>query len=143
MSEEMPVLPPPTPTALTAPFWRAGAEGVLRVQQCSDCGALRHPPTGACWRCQSLSSGWKDMPGTGTVYSFVWVDTPVVEAFAVLGLFNVSVVELDGVADGDEPVRLVTRVNGVTKDELAIGLPVTVAFDPVDDEVSLPVFRPQ
>jgi uncharacterized OB-fold protein len=138
----MPVLPPPTPTALTAPFWRAGTEGVLRIQHCTECGALRHPPAGACWRCQSLTSGWREMPGTGTVYSFVWVDTPVVEAFADLGLFNVSVVELDGVPDGDEPVRLVTRVNGVTKDELVIGLPVTVEFDPVDAEVALPVFRP-
>ena len=50
MSEQMPVLPPPTPTPLTAPFWRAGTEGVLRIQRCAGCGALRHPPTGACWR---------------------------------------------------------------------------------------------
>lgn len=138
----MPLLPPPTPTALTAPFWRAGTEGVLRIQGCADCGALRHPPAGACWRCQSLAITWHDMPGTGTVYSFVWVDTPVVEAFASLGLFNVSVVELDGVPDGDEAVRLVTRVDGVTKAELVVGLPVTVAFDPVDDEISMPVFQP-
>lgn len=142
MSEQMPVLPPPTPTPLTAPFWRAGTEGVLRIQACADCGALRHPPTGACWRCQSRESTWRDMPGTGTVYSFVWVDRPVVDAFASLGLFNVSVVELDGVPDDQEPVRLVTRVNGVGKDELVIGLRVTVEFDRVDDEIALPVFRP-
>lgn len=138
----MPVLPPPTPTALTEPFWRAGTEGRLLIQQCGDCGALRHPPTGACWRCQSRSITWQDMPGTGTVYSYIWADRPIIEAFASLGLFNVSVVELDGVPEGDEPVRLVTRVNGVTKDDLVIGLPVAVEWDRVDADLALPVFRP-
>ena len=53
-----------------------------------------------------------------------------------------TVVELDGTT-GD-PVRLLSRIDGVDKETLEIGLRVTVDFDPCDDEEDLwlPVFHP-
>jgi hypothetical protein len=55
-------------------------------------------------------------------------------------VYNISVVELDGTQG--EPVRLLTRVVDVERDDLVVGLAVTVDFDRVDERVALPVFRP-
>ena len=37
-------------------FWRSGADGKLRIQGCSDCGQLVHPPVPICPRCRSRAS---------------------------------------------------------------------------------------
>ena len=58
---------------------------------------------------------------------------------ADLGAYNITVVELDGTQG---VVRLLSRVVDVERDELVVGLPVEVDFDPVDDQVALPIFRP-
>ena len=39
-----PLRPLPELTPGTEWFWTSGADGVLRVQGCTDCGTLVHPP---------------------------------------------------------------------------------------------------
>ena len=34
----------PTPEGLNAEFYARTQDGVLHLQQCSDCGLVRHPP---------------------------------------------------------------------------------------------------
>ena len=34
----------PTPQGLNAEFYDRAQDGVLHLQQCSDCGVIRHPP---------------------------------------------------------------------------------------------------
>jgi hypothetical protein len=80
------------------------------------------------------------MPGTGRVYTYTWTDRPIAPQLQHLGVYNITVVELDGTQG--EPVRLLTRVVDVERDDLVIGLAVTVDFDRVDERVALPVFRP-
>ena len=53
--------------------------------------------------------------------------------------YNVSVVEVDGVAD--EPVRLVSNVVDATEETLRVGARVTLACDKLTDDVGLPRFR--
>lgn len=140
MSTQMPSLPGPSLSPVSEPYWRAAGEGRLLIQRCGSCGTHRHPPTTACYVCQSQLVEWDDMIGTGTVYSYIWADKPVAPVFEHLGLYNVAVIELDGTTGA--PVRIVSRVNGVTKETLQVGMRVTVSFDPIDDEVALPVFDP-
>jgi uncharacterized OB-fold protein len=140
MSENRPGLPSPTLSVLTEGYWKAAGEGRLVLQRCGRCGAHRHPPTAACYRCQSLDWAWDDVVGTATVFTYTWVEHPVHPATVDYVPFNVAVVELDG-TEG-EPVRLATAVLGVDRDTLVVGLPVTVDFDPTGDGVALPVFRP-
>jgi hypothetical protein len=64
----------------------------------------------------------------------------VLPALAHLGVYNVSVVELDGTTG---VVRILTQVTDVARDELVVGLPVEVHFDPAGGDVALPVFRPR
>ena len=80
------------------------------------------------------------MPGTGHVYTYTWTDRPVAPQLQHLGVYNITVVELDGTQG--EPVRLLTRVVDVERDDLVVDLPVEVTFDPIDDQVALPDLPP-
>ncbi len=139
MSQGLPGLPRPALEPVTEGYWRAAGRGQLVVQRCTACREHRHPPTEVCHACGSLDWTWDEVAGTGRVFSYTWTDAPVVPALADLGAYNVTVVELDGTQGH---VRLLTRIIDVERDDLVVGLPVTVAFDPIDDEVALPVFRP-
>ena len=59
---------------------------------------------------------------------------------AALGSYNTTVVELDGT---NGVVRILTRITDIEREELVVGLPVEVHFDPAGEGVALPVFRPR
>jgi uncharacterized protein len=132
-------LPLPPVITTNAGFWKAASEGRLDVQQCRECGAHRHPPTEGCYRCGSLDWDWATLPGTGTVFTYTWVVQALHPAIESVVPYNVSVVEVDGVAD--EPVRLVSNVVDATEETLRVGSRVTLACDKLTDEVGLPRFR--
>ena len=138
MSRDLPGLPGPALEPTTAGFWLAAGEGRLVIQRCANCGQHRHPPTEVCYICQSLDWEWDEQPGTGTVFSYTWTDAPVVASLAELGPYNIAVIELDSTKG---VVRLLSRVVGIEREQLQVGIPVTVDFDPFTDDVALPVFR--
>ena len=88
-------------------FWTSGADGVLRIQGCSDCGELVHPPVPICPYCRSRSAKPAPVSGRGTVVGFTvnshrWhpdFDPPYVVANVALGR------GLPGAPD-DEPRRV-------------------------------------
>ena len=139
MSEQDRVqLPAPGWEPLTEGYWFAAGHGNFVVQKCRDCGTHRWPPAWVCYACQSMNWDWDELPGRGTVFSYTWADQrPVGD----LPLYNISVVQLD--ATHGEPVRLMTRVVDVDKGKLRVGLPVEVTFEPFDDEVAIPFFKPR
>lgn len=92
-------------------FAAALAEGRIVLQQCRACGATRHPPALVCAACGSADLGWIEPSGMGTVYS----TTTVRERDAA---YNVAIIEL---AEG---ARLMSRVDGIAPEAVAIGLPV-------------------
>ena len=139
MSRGLPGLPSPALEPTTSGYWLAAGEGRLVVQRCSVCGVHRHPPTEVCYSCSSLDWAWDQQSGAGSVFSYTWTDSPVVPALAELGPYNVAVVELDGT---NGVVRILSRIVDVERTDLVIGLPVQVDFDPVDERIALPVFRP-
>lgn len=133
MSQRMPGYGGPTLTHITTPYYEAAAEGRFIIQQCDDCGFHRHLPIDVCYHCHSWNWHWDEtLPGTGSVFTWTWVDRPMSEALAEAGTYNISVVELDGIVGG--PIRLLTNVFGVTKETLTPGLKVKVAFDPVEGQ---------
>jgi len=136
----MPGLPGPQPDPTTEGYWEAAGRGQLVIQRCAVCHVDRHPPTEVCYACGALDWTWEPHSGLGTVYSYTWTDRPVVPALAHLGVYNVSVVELDGT---NGVVRILSQVTEVDRPDLVVGLPVEVHFDPVDGELALPMFRPR
>ena len=135
--------PLPEPDADSAPFWAAASEGRLVIQQCSDCGRLRHPPRPMCPWCRSIAAGWAPMSGRATIWSFVVPHPPLLPAFAPLAPYVVAVAALDE----DPTIRLVGNVvdvpggaiNSVDPATIRIGEPVRVTFEPIAD-VGLPRF---
>ncbi len=72
--------------------------------------------------------------GRGTIYSFVVNHYPQIPAFDYP--LVVALVELE------EGTRLVANVSGITPDTIFIGQPVVAEFEAFDEDLTLPVFRP-
>lgn len=138
----MTFLLPDTDDPQMAPFFEAASNGELRIQACSACRRLRHPPRPVCPYCQSFESEWRLMSGNATVWSYVVPHPPLLAAYAEVAPYNVVVVGLDE----DPSIRLVGNVvasadgalNSVAPDTIAIGMPVSVVFPPPLDGVVLP-----
>jgi uncharacterized OB-fold protein len=123
--------PLPAVTEDGAPYWEACRHGELRAQRCTACGHLRWP------RCLAEGGDWTALSGRGTVYSFIVVHRPQHPAFFEDAPYNVAIVEVE------EGIRLHANVVECTPDELRVGLPVEVVFERVNDEITLPKFRPR
>jgi 3-oxo-4,17-pregnadiene-20-carboxyl-CoA hydratase alpha subunit len=126
--------PRPARTQDTAFFWEGVAAGELRIQRCTGCKALRHPPGPMCPHCQSLDWDALVSGGRGRVYSYVVAHHPPVAPFSYPNA--IALVELD------EGTRLVSNLVGIDPARIEIGQRVRVEFTRVDDELVLPLFRP-
>jgi uncharacterized OB-fold protein len=125
------------PDVHTHEFWDACRKRELRLQRCSDCGRFRQPPLPGCPHCGSPRSEWPLLSGRGRVFSFTIVHHAAVPMLRDEVPYNIAVVELDEAPDA----RLITNVLGVPPEEMAIGMPVEVAWDEVSEGVVLPRFR--
>ncbi|CAM2879862.1 bifunctional MaoC family dehydratase N-terminal/OB-fold nucleic acid binding domain-containing protein [Skermania piniformis] len=113
-------------------FWAGTKVGELRIQRTPD--GLRHPPIPAIWQDRSAPVDYQVAAGTGTVFSFVVHHAPKVPGRALP--FVVALVELD------EGVRMLGELRGIDPADVEIGLPVRVDYLAVDDDVTLPFWRP-
>jgi uncharacterized OB-fold protein len=118
------------------PFWDGCREGVLRIQGCSDCGHLRYPISIVCPKCLSTDATWEPMSGRGEVYTFGIFRHAYNDGWRERVPYNVALVQLD------EGPTLISNVVGIAPEALRVGLPVTVVFEAVTDEVTVPQFTP-
>lgn len=118
-------------------FWTSGADGKLRMQHCTACAYVIHPPAPYCPSCGGTDSEPRVLSGRGTVYSYTVNHQPW---DGVGDLYVVALVELD---DQDD-VRLMTNLIGIEPDQVQIGMPVEVFFEERENDptVYLPLFRP-
>lgn len=134
MASERPL---PRPDDASQQYWQGCRDGELRMQRCTPCGHLRFPPRPMCPRCQSFECGWVPVSGRGTVYSWVVAHPPLLPAFVDLAPLVVLLVELE---EGDD-LRIVGNLLGEGPEDIAIGMPVEVAFEQVAADVVLPQWR--
>lgn len=114
-------------------FWTGGAEGLLYIDKCDDCGRFQHPPSPVCRSCRGSNLTPTPVSGRATVATFT---VNVQPWFPELDLpYVIAMVELEE----DASIRLTTAIVGVDPDEVRIGMPVAVEFHQVDD-VWLPLF---
>lgn len=125
----------PVPEPGNQPFWDALREGELRIQRCTGCGELRHPPQPMCPACNDFEREWALMSGRGSVYSYVVSHQAVHSSLRERTPFATVLVELD------EGPRMVTNLVGVSPDEIEIGMAVEVVFHAVSEEITLPLFQ--
>lgn len=130
-----PSKPVPEVTPELAPFFEAAKRHELAVQRCTACGTLRFPARAACNRCMARESTWVPVAGTGRVFSVAVMHQANHPGFEAILPYAVVVVELDC------GVRMISNVIDCPAHQVAIGMPVEVAFEARSPEVTLPVFR--
>ncbi len=89
-----------------------------------------------CPSCGSFDYEWALASGRGVVHTFTIVHRPTLPAFEALLPYNVIVVQLD------EGPFMVSNLVGGDATTLRIGLPVEVVFAALDEQITVPTFRP-
>lgn len=118
------MLPAPTPDQLSEPFWAALAEHRVLVQECPACGRRRFPRLPSCPYCAAEGGTDIEVPGTGTVYSFVRMHRALTPAMADEVPYTIATVDLD---DGG---RIFARVEPAESVEIGLAVgPVFVDHD--------------
>ena len=127
--------PLPEITKQSKPFWDAAHEHKLVVQQCTQCQRYQYPPIDLCPVCGGELT-WVEASGKGEVHTFIIMHQLYHPAFKAELPYNVSVIQLE-----EGPFMLSNVVNCANED-VKIGMPVTVVFEDVTDEVPLPKWTP-
>jgi hypothetical protein len=128
--------PLPSRNVFSEPFWEATKRHELVLQKCLDCATYRYYPRPRCPECLSANSEWTKVSGRGTVYTFTIVHRPLTRWFKDRVPLVCAVIELD------EGVRMVSNVESVEPADVAIGMPVRVFFEDIDEQITLPKFAP-
>jgi uncharacterized OB-fold protein len=116
----------PVPNEFDKPFWDACNGNRLVLQYCNSCERFQHPPRPACDRCGSAETWeWKQVNGTGTIYSYAVVyDTPIA-CLQADQPYNVAVIDLDE-APG---INMLSHLPGTPVDDVPIGAKVALMFE--------------
>lgn len=132
--EKAPAKPAVQPTALTAPYWAAAAEGRLVIQRCGACRRWVHFPKPRCPHCGGADLAFEPVSGRGTIETFTVIHRSFVPGFE--GPYVAAWVALPE-QDG---LRTFANITGCPPDEVRIGMPVEVWFEPRGEQ-QLPNFR--
>jgi uncharacterized OB-fold protein len=125
----------PDLTEMNIHFWKGGANGRLHILRCQKCGYWIHPYAGRCPDCRGSDLAPEPVSGRGTVAGFTVNHQPWIPGVAVP--YVVAIVELEERAD----LRLMTNLPRVPIEEVRIGLPVKVYFEPQPNDIYLPLFE--
>ena len=128
--------PSPRITPDNQPFWDACRAHELHVPFCSSCDVLFMPPSPICPHCLNMELSWRQVSGRGQVSTFVEVHQKWFEAFADDLPYNVAQIQLE------EGPRLTANLVDVDNADIRVGMSVQVVFDDIDEQLTLPRFRP-
>jgi acetyl-CoA acetyltransferase/uncharacterized OB-fold protein len=127
--------PLPQPTPASTEFWASGADGVLRIARCVDCGKRSHPQSVLCPACGGRSLPLEPVSGRAVVVGLTtnaqqWLPHfPPPYVVAIVALVE------------DQDIRLTTNIVGVDSDDASVGTQVRVVFEQVDEDIWLPLFE--
>ena len=128
--------PVPVVTPWGKPFWDSAKLEKLMIQKCKGCERLVFYPRLACPHCLSGDLDWVEVSGKGTVYSYTIVQSNAPTPFKGDMPYVVAIVRLE------EGVQMLTNIVGCDPEEVTCDMPVEVTFEKLDDDFTLPKFRP-
>ncbi len=125
----------PKPTPETQHFWDGTRASELRLQRCDACANTYFPPRPFCPACASRDVQVVAASGRATLHAYVINQRPGPGFDAP---HSIAVVELE------EGPRMMTNIVECdqTPEALTIDMPVEVVYEAIDDEITLPLFRP-
>ena len=127
--------PIPYPDNASREYWAAAADGRLLYQECPKCGNRQLYPRALCTACGETPE-WVTASGRGTVHTFTNIRQNYSKPFRDELPYAVAIVELE------EGPRLMSNISGIAPDDVRIGMPVEVYFEPAAENVGVPFFRP-
>lgn len=133
---DTPKKPVPIVNPWAKPFWDAAREEKLILQKCQDCDKHIFYPRIACPHCFSDKVEWIEASGKGMVYSYTVVTNNAPSAFIQDMPFVIAIVKLE------EGVQMLSNIINCNPDDVECDMPVEVTFEKLNDEFTLPKFRP-
>jgi uncharacterized protein len=127
--------PLPAITTADKPFWDAAKKHELTAYRCLNCGTFYSQAT-ECLACENPKMAWVKVSGKGEVYTFGIYHQLYHPAFKGEIPYNVAWVKLD------EGPLIMANIIQCKNQDLKVGMPVTVVFEDITDEVTLPKFKP-
>lgn len=127
--------PLPIVTDENRPYWEGCRQGKLLLQHCQQCQQYQFYPRLYCMQCGSDKLQWAEASGRGRIYSYTIIHRNKTPEFVQDVPYNVAIIQLD------EGPRMMANIVGSDNSQLGVDLPVTVVFDPVTDEISVPRFK--
>jgi len=106
------------------------------VQHCPVCGTFHFPPKEMCPQCQATTLEWVPASGKGVVHSYTVTRQALHPSLEGKLPHVVILVELE------EGVRMTSNIVDCEPEQVRIEMPVEVVFHTVNEEVTLPLFRP-
>ena len=145
MTQSAPSITPPAPQPESDFYWEKCKAGELWLRRCTACDRAYFYPRDICPfpECFSRDTEWVQSSGRGTLHTFAIVHRAPTPAFRSKVPFITAVVELE------EGARIPTNLVGIefAEDEIRpesiqCGMAVEVVFEELDENISLPMFRP-
>lgn len=127
--------PLPGLEGLNGQFYAFCKQQDLHFQRCSNCQHFRHVPREVCAVCNSFEWDWVRASGRGKVYSWTVIERALHPAFVADTPLAPVIVDME------EGVRLLANMLDCPPAELAIDMPVTIAYEAVTEHLTLPRFR--
>jgi uncharacterized protein len=139
----MPSMPTPLPpfprsTYYSEFFWEHAKRHQLAIQRCDRCQKLQHWPTPVCRHCSSFELSPSVMSGRGTLYTYTVCMQSFHPYFDSMIPLILAVIELEEQAG----LKLVANLVECTESDATIGMPLEVTFQDVNEDLTLPQFRP-
>jgi uncharacterized OB-fold protein len=135
-AEEALAKPLPIPDADSEKLWKGLVRGELLLQHCLDCAAVHYYQQGLCRLCGSERLEHRPASGRGRVYSYSVVHRAPGPAFKDDTPYAVLLVELE------EGPRMVSSLVGGDPAKVTIDMPVQLVCERINDEITLPRFKP-
>jgi uncharacterized protein len=128
--------PLPWPNPDDKPFWDACRRHELKFQKCLQCGLVRWPAALICPECHSDETKWIKVSGRGKVYTYAVYHQIFHPGFEAEIPYVTASVELE------EGPRLLSNIINCPPDQIRCEMDVSVVFEDVTPEISLPKFEP-
>lgn len=128
------IVPGPTITSVTQPFWDGVANGELLIQQCLDCKKHVFYPRSHCSHCWSDKLEWTEASGKARLKTFSIVHRPGHPGWEEIAPYPLGIVQLE------EGPSMLTQLLVDSEEEWKQGDALQVKFVKVN-EVALPFFE--
>ena len=121
----------------TKVFWEGAKENRLMLPRCADCNRVHWYPRHICPFCHSMHLEWIEASGEGTIHTYA-VQHLAFGPWAQEAPYVTAYIDLK---EGDRMLTVLRGVDPEKPEEISIGAPVRVEFEPANEDVHIPFWR--